>query len=531
MSERVPEACRHQHRHTDAKGGAALQRRFGICPLLDAILALSGCGERDDAARGRSDGASWPAAHTPYSAEDVAAGDALIEYARQPWKGDLGGMIERRMIRVLVVPSRTHYWLELGKHSGIEYELTRAFEKWLQKHNRGLRSHQRPRFVYIPTTVDRIIPDLLAGRGDIGAAMLTRTPERSRKIDFSAPYARGVREVVVTGPASAPLASLEDLSGQQVFVRRSSSYWSHLEALNGRFRESKRAPIDLVAMPEVLSDDEILEMVNAGLVPTTVVDFYEARIWRKAFTGLVVHEDMPVNEDGELAWMIRKESPELAAALDEFMQKHRHGTSFGNTVERKYVGSESFVKRATSEQNSARLQELRALFEKYGEQYSLDWVLLAAQAYQESRLDQRARSPAGAVGIMQLMPATARPLGVGDISKVEPNIHAAAKYSRQLRDQYFSDAGIDDFNKGLFTVAAYNAGPTRIEKLRRLTGERGLDPNVWFDNVEVLAAEKIGAETVGYVANIFKYYVGFKLAFRQVEAGYRLREKATGAAG
>ncbi len=495
------------------------------------MLALSGCGERNDGARGRSDGASWPEGQTPYSAEDVAAGDVLIEYARQPWTGDLGGMLERRMIRVLVVPSRTHYWLELGKHSGIEYELTSAFEQWLQKRHRGPSRHQKLRFVYIPTTVNRIIPDLLAGRGDIGAAMLTRTAERSRKIDFSAPYASGVREVVVTGPASAPLASLEDLSGQKVFVRRSSSYWTHLEALNERFRRSKRAQIDLIAVPEVLSDDEILEMVNAGLVPTTVVDLYEARIWRKAFTDLVVHEDMPVNEDGELAWMIRKGSPELSAALAEFMQKHRHGTSFGNTVERKYVGSASFVKRATSQENAARLQELRALFEKYAEQYSLDWVLLAAQAYQESRLDQRVRSPAGAVGIMQLMPATARPLGVGDISRVEPNIHAGAKYSRQLRDQYFSDAGIDELNKGLFTVAAYNAGPTRIEKLRKLTGERGLDPNVWFDNVEVLAAEKIGAETVGYVANIFKYYVGLKLALRQVEAGYRLREDATGPAG
>jgi len=508
-----------------------MKHRTDIYALLIAALAFAGCGGRDDAAGSGGDGSSWPAEHTPYSAEEVAAGDALIEFAREPWNGDLGGMLERRMIRVLVVPSRTHYWLELGKHSGIEYELTQAFEQWLQKQHRGLGRHERPRFVYIPTTVDRIIPELLAGRGDIGAAMLTRTPERSREIDFSAPYASGVREVVVTGPGSAPFTSLGDLAGQKVFVRRSSSYWTHLEALNESFRKSKQAQIDLVAVPEVLSDDEILEMVNAGMVPATVVDLYEARIWRKAFTDLVVHEDMPVNEDGELAWMIRKGSPELAAALSEFMETHRHGTSFGNTVERKYVGSAAFVKRATSQENAARLQELRTLFEKYAEQYSLDWVLLAAQAFQESRFDQRARSPAGAVGIMQLMPATARPLGVGDISKVESNIHAGAKYSRQLRDQYFSDQGIDELNKGLFTVAAYNAGPTRIEKLRKLTGERGLDPNVWFDNVEVLAAEKIGAETVGYVANIFKYYVGLKLALRQVEAGYRLREDATSPAG
>ena len=125
---------------------------------------------------------------------------------------------------------------------------------------------------------------------------------------------------------------------------------------------------------------------------------------------------------------------------------------------------------------------------------------------------------------MQLMPATARPLNVGDISQVEPNIHAAAKYSRQLRDRYFADDAVDELNKGLFVVAAYNAGPTRIQQLRKLTAERGLDPNVWFGNVEVLAAERIGAETVGYVASIFKYYVGFKLGFRKSDAAEKLKD-------
>jgi membrane-bound lytic murein transglycosylase MltF len=259
-------------------------------------------------------------------------------------------------------------------------------------------------------------------------------------------------------------------------------------------------------------------------VGTTVVDLYEAKIWSKAFNDIVVHDDTPLNEGGDLAWMIRKNSPELSAALAEFMAKHRHGTSFGNTVERKYVGSAAFVKRATSVEASANLAELRKLFEKYGEQYSLDWVLLAAQAYQESRLDQRVRSPVGAVGIMQLMPATARELDVGDVTQLEANIHAGAKYSRQLRDNYFDDDAIDDFNKGLFTVAAYNAGPTRITQLRDLAQDRGLDRNVWFGNVEVLAAEKIGAETVGYVANTFKYYVGFKLALRKAEARKQINE-------
>ncbi len=490
-----------------------------------AASALSGCGDRGTSDRGSEEDSSVFAPYRQEAAESPSGIDPLIDFARKPWTGDLDGMLKRRMVRILVVPSRTHYWLELGKHSGIEYELTHAFENWLNKKHKPSVRHLRPRFVYIPTTVDRLIPDLLNGHGDIAAAMLTVTPARASKIDFSAPYATGVREVVVTGPQSAPFRTLDDLSGQEVYVRKSSSYWTHLEELNERLAGAKRPPVKLVAVPEVLSDDEILEMVSAGLIGTTVVDFYEARIWSQAFEDLLVHETEPLNEDGELAWMIRKRSPQLSAALGEFMAKHRHGTSFGNTVERKYVGSSAFVKRATSGPDAKKLNDLRRLFEKYGEQYELDWVLLAAQAYQESRLDQKARSRAGAVGIMQLMPATARPLGVGDISNIESNIHAGAKYSRQLRDRYFDDDAISEFNKGLFAVAAYNAGPARIQKLRRQAGARGLDPNVWFGNVEVLAAEQIGAETVGYVSNIFKYYVGFRLAFEQVDRGHRLKDQ------
>ena len=508
-----------------------MTRRTCTCLLLVAVLALAGCGDKADSSKEGGSPPSWFGQASPDLGGGAEELDPLIGLARTPWKGDLTGMFERRMVRVLVVPSRTQYWLELGKHSGIEYELTAAFEAWLQRRFPMPDRRLRLRFVYIPTTVDRLVPDLKAGHGDIAAAMLTVTSQRSQQVDFSAPYAQGVREVVVTGPGAGSFESLDDLSGQQVFVRESSSYWTHLQELSETFVESKRPPIRLVAVPEVLSDDEILEMVNAGLLGMTVVDRYEATIWSKAFADLEVHDDMPLNDDGELAWMIRKNSPELSAALAEFMAEHRHRTTFGNTVESKYVGSEGFVRRATSSEASARLQELRVLFEKYGEKYSLDWVLLAAQAYQESRLDQRVRSRVGAVGIMQLMPATARSLGVGDISQLEPNIHAGAKYSRQLRDRYFPEESIDELNKGLFTVAAYNAGPTRIARLRELARARGLDPDIWFDNVEVVAAEKIGGETVAYVANTFKYYVGFKLALQKADAGRRLRDLASQEAG
>jgi membrane-bound lytic murein transglycosylase MltF len=141
----------------------------------------------------------------------------------------------------------------------------------------------------------------------------------------------------------------------------------------------------------------------------------------------------------------------------------------------------------------------------------MDWMLMAAQGYQESRLDQRARSAAGAVGVMQVLPATGRQLGIGDVTKLDPNIHAGVKYMRFMINQYFKDEPMTDLDKGLFAFASYNAGPARIRQLRSETAKRGLDPNVWFDNVERLAAERIGRETVTYVSNIYKYYIAYTL--------------------
>jgi membrane-bound lytic murein transglycosylase MltF len=505
------------------KGGAVLA-------VLLTMRCLQGCGGPDDPKATATGPDSWSeadAADGPRLSEQIAdlEHDPIIELARTPWKGDLDGMIERRMVRVLVVPSRTHYWVELGRHSGIEFELVKAFETWLGRKNRHLKKYLRPQVVFIPTTTDHLIPDLLAGRGDIAAAMLTITPERSRKVAFSAPYARDVREVVVTGPQAPPLESLEDLSGQEIYVRKSSSYWAHLEAFNRRLMKAGGPPAQLVPLPEFLADNDVLEMVNAGLIGITVVDLYEARIWRQAFTDITVHEEMPLNEGGQLAWMIRKKNPKLSAALDDFMRTHRQGTVFGNSVARKYVGSEKFVARATSGKEAAKLRELRGIFEKYAEQYSVDWILMAAQGYQESRLEQGARSPVGAVGVMQVMPATARSLGVGDVRELDSNIHAGVKYSRQLMDQYFEDEAIDELNKGIFVLAAYNAGPARIESLRNAAAGRGLDPNVWFGNVEVIAAERMGSETVTYVSNTFKYYIAFKFMVQHVDEGNRFKER------
>jgi membrane-bound lytic murein transglycosylase MltF len=438
-------------------------------------------------------------------------GTAMLDPLAASFSGDLDRMVERRFIRVLVVPTRTQYWIHDGRPVGIEYERMRAFEKWLNKRYKTDHRHLHVHVVYIPTRRDDLVPALLEGRGDIAVGMLTSTTDRLEAVGFAGPFLRDVSELPVTRDATAAFRSIDDLAGREFVVRPSSSYWSHLTALNERLAAAGKRPIRLRAATETLTDDDLLEMVSAGLVDATVVDDYAARLWRGVFGNLRLHDQAPVNTDGQLGWLIRKDSPKLAADIGRFARTHGQGTLFGNSLMNKYMEDGRFLDASLDDEGMTRFKGTLAVFQKYGEQYSLDPLLLVAQGYQESRLRQSARSHRGAIGVMQLMPATARAMDVGDISKLDQNIHAGAKYVRSLTDLYFSDPGISELNRTLFAFAAYNAGPARIRRIRSMAERRGLDPNVWFNNVELIAAEQIGPETVGYVANIYKYYVAYTL--------------------
>lgn len=449
-------------------------------------------------------------------------GHALLT-ANKPWAGDLDGMVERRLIRALVVPTRTQYWVDRGRQTGAEYDLLTAFEDELNKKYKQQQKHVRIQIFFVPTSRDELIAKLRDGRGDIAAGVLTITPERVQQVDFGGPFFRGVREIAVTGPRSPALASVDDLSGKEVFVRKSASYWTHLEALNEGFRKAGKAPVKLRAAPEDLQDDDLLEMLSAGLFGITVVDRYAALLWAKVLKGIKPREDIVVNEGGETGWMIRKGSPLLKAEIDAFAAKYGQHTAFGNSVVKKYTGSTRFVKPATSPEELKKFERTVELFRKYSGKYGMDHLLMMAQGYQESRLDQNAKSGVGAIGVMQVMPATGKDMGTGDITQIEPNVHAGVKYIRFVQDQFFEKEPMDALNKTLFAFAAYNAGPGRVQQLRREAAKRGLNPNVWFNNVQLVTAERIGAETVTYVSNIYKYYVAYKLMTEDAEARRKAR--------
>jgi len=428
----------------------------------------------------------------------------------EPWKGDLDGMVKRRFIRVLTVQNPVLYFVDKGREVGITYEGLKAFEKELNQKlgNKVLTLHVIP----VPVPRDELLPRLTKGEGDIAAAQLTITPARKKLVDFSDPFARGVTEVLVTGPGAPAVASLDDLSGQEVYLRPSSSYAEHVNILNARFAKEGKPPLKVIAAPEVLEDGDILEMVSAGLVPATVVDSFMADLYVKVFPSLVKHADIK-SPPGDIAWAFRKDSPKLAAAVNAFVAKNREGSLTFNVLVRKYLKTTKWVKNARSGEDSERFRSMVAFFRKYGQQYSVDALLMAAQGYQESGLDQSKRSRVGAIGVMQVMPATARDKAVGipNIEKLESNIHAGIKYNRWVIDNFYQDPAISRLDKGLFAFASYNAGPSRVSRLRKEAAAAGLDPNKWFNNVELIAAKRIGRETVTYVSNIYKYYLTYQL--------------------
>jgi membrane-bound lytic murein transglycosylase MltF len=429
--------------------------------------------------------------------------------------GDLDTMEQKRVIRVLTVYGLGRYFLDGPQEKGLTYELFKMFEEFINKRlgKKQLRVH----VVFIPVARDELIPGLIEGRGDIAAAGLTITAERDELIDFTNPVSKRISEVLVTGPSAPPIDTIEDLAGKEVYVRASSSYRSSLDQLNQRFRQEDRDEIVVVDVSEYLEDEDILEMVNAGLLDWAVVDDYKALIWADIFENLTVREDIVFRHGGQIAVAIREDSPKLMEALNEFFSSHRQGTLKGNILINRYLKDFDWAKNSLDAEDYKRFQDVVEIFRTYGEQYGVDYLMVAAQGYQESRLDQSVRSRAGAVGIMQLLPSTAKDpnVGIPDITRVEPNIHAGVKYLNFIRTRYFSDPEIDRFNQTMFAFAAYNAGPARIRKLRDKAAQQGYNPNEWFDNVEVIAAREIGQETVQYVVNILKYYLAYRLSAQQ----------------
>ena len=437
--------------------------------------------------------------------------------------GDLDAMVKRRQIRALVVLSPVAFFYDQGQPKGVMFEALNEFQKFA---NQKLKSGKlQVRVTFLPMRVDQMEAALTEGVGDIIAYGIVVTPDREKRVAFSTPVMTDVTQIIVTGSNFGQVSTLADLGGKEVYVNPLTTYYQNLQKANQDLKNAGKTPIVIKAADTNLMDDDLVQMVNAGLIPATVTTKQRAALWSQVLPHIQSHPDLVIASGQNLAWAMRKNNPQLKQLVDEFVSTHAVGTSFGNTLLRRYLQNAKWVTNSTSAEEMKKYQMDVALFQKYSGEYDFDYLMIAAQAYQESLLDQSKRNPSGAVGIMQVIPkyAAAPPINIPNVGTVADNIHAGVKMLRNIEDTYFNDPKIDRLNKTLFVFASYNAGPNRIAKLRKEAAAAGLDPNVWFGNVELIAAKEIGQETVTYVSNIYKYYVAYKLALQQSE----LREKTT----
>lgn len=426
-------------------------------------------------------------------------------------------MMNRHVIRVLVVPSHSGFFYDSGQPHGIYYE---AFDEFQRFANQKLRSgNVKLTVTFIPVKPEQLENALLQGVGDIVGYGVIVTPERQQEVLFTTPIEPNVKQVIVTGLKSQPITSLGDLSGKEVCVNPLTVYYETLQRLSQEFQNAGKLPIHVKAVDPKLTDEDLLEMVNAGLLPATVTINVRAEFWSKVLPHLTLHPNIVLKEGEQLAFATRKDSPQLRQLLDEFVQGRQIGTSFGNTLLRRYLQNTKWVTDATSTEEMNKFQEYLRFFQKYSAEYDFDYLMLVAQGYQESRLDQSLRNPSGAVGIMQVIPryAAAPPINIPNVESAQNNIEAGAKMLHYIAETYFKDDKLDTTNKTLMVFAAYNSGPNRIVHLRKKAAGEGLDPNQWFGNVELVAAKEIGQETVQYVNNIYKYYVAYKLTLEQAK--------------
>ncbi|MDA5193103.1 MltF family protein [Govanella unica] len=432
----------------------------------------------------------------------------LSDSSSQPAFGDLETLTSRNLVRVLVPLSRSDFYLDSGSPRGRTAQRLEALATALAP----------LRVQYILTPRDRLLSDLAAGRGDLAAGGIEISDHGLRSIDFSTAVATPAADVFVTRKGSPAIRSFEDLSGRRVYARRGSRTLAYLHALDAHLAQEGLRPMVILSLPEELGEEDLLDMLNAGLIEATVTSERLAKFWARPLPQIrpeapLASGDNPeatLQSSGRMAWAFRQESPALAkivnSTLADFPEPSDEDVARWGANARK-------LQNARGAAALARLDKALPLFEKYGAELNLEPLVIAAVGFQESRLDHSVRGAGGLTGVMQMRAPIAKQMKAGPVTKFDSNIEAGAKYLAYLANHLFGGAKPDRLNRSLFAAAAYNMGPDRISSARVKAKAMGLDPNIWFDNVELAAMAQSGLRPVLYVRDIFKYYVAYQAEF------------------
>jgi len=489
--------------------------------VVVVLLSLTSCSSKPQA-RQTPEPSATATVPTPdeslQSADSAAPGYSLqLPPSFGRWTGDWDELAKHNMLRMLVLYNKTGFFYDKGRPRGAVPDIAEEMERYL---NKKLKTGAKKlKVVFIPVSPAQLGKYLNDGSGDLVATSIIVTPEREKQMDFTTPILWGeyAKLVVVTAKNAPQMASLDDLSGKEIYVNPVTLSYKLLKEQSQKLKQAGKAEISVKESDPNLTDEDLLEMTNAGLIPATVTFSYRAELWSAVLPNIIIHSDIPLSDDVNLAFAMRKNSPQLKAVMDDFFKDHRQGTAFGRVMFQKYYANKKFIKNATSREELRKFESYVTYFQKYAAEYNFDYLMLAAQGYQESTLKQDLVSHRGAVGVMQVLPqyAAASPINIPNVRQADPNIHAGTKMLAYITKTYFNDPAITPMNKTLFTFAAYNAGQNRIVRLRKRAAAEGLNPNEWFGNVEMVVAKDIGQETVQYVSNVYKYYVAYKMAVEQ----------------
>ncbi len=444
---------------------------------------------------------------------------STLSFAQATWLGTYSEMIERGEIRIAVPYDRTIYVNDKGVPRGMSIEVSKGLRKWLTEKYASQLKGKTFEVRLVPTTSTQLLSALTSGQADLVIGDFGVYGKIPNAKDFIVNHAtRQEREVLVTGPNSPLIRQLTDLSGQTIYGSRNTNFHTTLSTVNKELRQDNKPPINLISPLGDLDDEDLLEMLHSGLIPYVIISDWKYKLWQPIYTGLLMHEDLSAKDSGWIGWAVRSSNADFNNDLTAFYLSDSFLQSLTAFRQEDYKQHLKGLKDPIDKTSWFRFELMRPLFERYGSEYQLNPLFIAALGFQETLLNQSAVSQVGAIGVMQLMPATGSSLGVGDIHLLEPNIHAGADYMNQLINKYFPNAQFEGNNRSLFAVASYNIGPNNVAKARDQAQKQGFDPNRWFGNVEFTAAEHMGYEPMIYVRNVYKYYISYRLKLKEIQS-------------
>ncbi len=449
--------------------------------------------------------APWPAVARVVGPQAWQASDTVRDLAQIRRSG---------VLRVLVNQSRNSSGEVKGEAIGVEYVRLRAFEQFLNRDSKG----RTVTLEVIPKAKDQLLAALQRGEGDLVAPGELLDRGTMRQVSRTRAVVKQVPMVLVTRQGSRRYTQLQQFSGRSLALPAGSVAGSALEKINRELMQGGRAPIVVEWVDSTLAVEDVLEMVQAGIYPATIVEQPIAERWAKVLPKLRIESHLTLGEHAGMYWFVRQEASMLRASADRFLANYRvpdnQDAAFVRVYRRLYR-----VQYPLDAIGRQRLEKVRSTLQHHGRQQDIDWLNLAALAFKESTLNPAARGASGATGLMQMTPATARSMGVGDIGKLENNVLASARYLASIRRDFFASPRLNERERMAFILAGYNMGPQRVQSMRAEARRRGLNPDQWFFQVERIAMETMGMGVVSYVNAVNKYYLAYNRERYLLEAG------------